>query len=190
MGRALKPSLWRTARVLANLRRLRVLHAVSRSGRISVSAVAAQCRLSLPNATQMLRALQARGLLRAQRVGGWVFYSPDPDPAVAFARPLAAALRTALSADAQTRRDILRQLTAYTHHRRIAIVRAVSAGSQTKPAVARACRISAQALTRHLDKLQRRGVIGERDEHLLLLTPASPLAATLLTLALTETTEA
>jgi DNA-binding transcriptional ArsR family regulator len=45
-------------------------------------------------ATQILRALQARGLLRARRRGAWVLYAPDANPSIAHAPALAAALLT------------------------------------------------------------------------------------------------
>ena len=186
MVEGLSPTLWRSARVLANARRLRVLQALNQSGRMSVSAVAARCRLSMSNATQILRALQARGLLQARRTGVWVIYAPRVNPAVAHARPLAGALRKALSVSQDDYRPILAQLTAYTHPRRIAIVKTVARGRSTPQEVRTACRLSRPALSRHLRKLKRRGVLREHGGILCVPAPSSPLASALLALALAE----
>src|SRR6266478_9641531 len=63
-----QPTLWRTCRVLANRKRLQILALLSRQPNQTVSTVARQMRLSLPAASQYLRALEARGLLTCRRV--------------------------------------------------------------------------------------------------------------------------
>lgn len=186
MDAMLSPTLWRSARVLANAGRLQVLHVVNRAGSLSVSAVAEGCGLSLSHATQMLRALQARGLIQASRKGSWVFYAPEVNSAIAYARPLADALRPALEKTRGDYRPIVSQLTAYTHPRRIAIVKAVARGYAKSGEVRARCGLSRPALSRHLSKLKRRGVLEDREGLLSILPQSSPLASALLVLALAE----
>lgn len=62
-----------TLRALAHPKRLLMLHLLG-SGGMSVSALASALDLSLPNASQHLRVLRDRGLVRAERVGHGVRY--------------------------------------------------------------------------------------------------------------------
>lgn len=62
-----------TLRALAHPKRLLMLHLLG-EGRLSVSALASALDLSLPNASQHLRVLRDRGLVRAERFGHGVRY--------------------------------------------------------------------------------------------------------------------
>jgi DNA-binding transcriptional ArsR family regulator len=171
--------------VLANAVRLRVLRQLLDGPPRCVSDVAVRCGISAVNATQHLRLLQARGLLRAKPAGRWVRYTATPDPLVAHARPLLHALKPALCAsDRHDPRDIINALTAFTHERRIRILRAIAGGVRTPLQLQTICRISPPAVTRHLRKLRRRNVVCRREERLCLAQPAHPLARALLALAL------
>jgi len=183
MNTDLRPSLWRTLRVLANPTRLRVLRTLQRCTPLTVSQIAKHHRLSMSHATQVLRALQARGLLRANRQGTWVFYAAEANASIGYAPQLARALEDALQAGENEIDGAIAALTAYTHERRIRIVRALVAGHATREALRATCHISSQALGRHLDKLARRGVIEERDSRLHFCQRQSPLQATLMGLA-------
>ncbi len=87
------PTLWRTCRALANRRRLRLMQYLMRHSDLTVSAIADEARMPLSVASQYLRALNARGLLQARRVGRSVIYRVEADPAVPQAEPLLKALR-------------------------------------------------------------------------------------------------
>ena len=180
----LNPTLWRTARVLANERRLDVLRALYRADAgMLVSHVARACHLSVSNASQILRALQGRGFLRAERRSGFVRYYPAADPQVPSAVPLNDVLRRELTRAEPEIRELMDDLTAYTHPRRLSMVRQLASGVREPDALCRVCRLSRQAFARHLDKLQRRGVAGERKGVLVLRKPRSKMAATLRALA-------
>jgi DNA-binding transcriptional ArsR family regulator len=140
-----------------------------------VTQVAAQCGLPLCVAGQHLRALQARGLIRATRQGRWVRYTAEPDPLV---RHAAALLAAAMGREPPAR--VRRALTAYTHPRRIAIVRALAAAPRRPGELAAACRMSGAAVNRHLRKLRRRGVLSPLRGACSLAAPRSRLAARLL----------
>ena len=74
--RSLQPTLWRTCRVLANRTRLRMFHLLLHQPGQTVSAIAERLGLTVPVASQNLRALEARGLLALSR-------SKSPENAVA-----------------------------------------------------------------------------------------------------------
>ena len=154
----LHQTLWRTCRVLANPVRLRVLRHVCHEGEACVSATARACCLPLSSATSALRALQARGLLGVRREGLFVIYCAQADKSVEHAAAVLAAVRRALDRRVANRR-IIRAVTAFTHVRRILIVRALVAGAADAGALAVTCGVSLPALYRHLAKLERRGMV-------------------------------
>ena len=76
-------------------------------------------------------------------------------------------------------------LTAYTHPRRITIVRHLAAGPAKVELLAQATGISLPACYRHVDKLQSRAVVAMGiDGSCQLVRPASGLATALLHAAL------
>ena len=182
----LRPTLWRTMRVLAHPRRLRLLAELFRESPLCVSECARRCRMPRVSATQALRQLQARGLIRAERVSRWVRYRPIPDPLVAHAANIDAAMRTALGHRGPDLPQMIRSVTAFTHERRIRIVHALAPESRTMDQLAAACRISPPALSRHIAKLERRAVVRRADDRVTLLPPATELAAALLAAALAD----
>ncbi len=181
MAAKLAPTLWRTCRVLANEARLRVLAVVLREGPLCVSAVAARARLSEARASAALRGLQARGLLRATRSGRWVWYEARADRTVTHAGPLLAAVGGELDGGGASRRAVIRLVTAFTHPRRLRVVRHLAPGAGLRANdLARAAGMPLQALYRHLDKLARRGFVRRRGPAWCLTCPPGPLAAQLL----------
>ena len=73
MEATLKPTLWRTARALANGDRLNLMRLVSTAkGAKGVSELAAEAGLPIPTASVYLRALNARGLISVVRAAGGV----------------------------------------------------------------------------------------------------------------------
>jgi DNA-binding transcriptional ArsR family regulator len=154
----LQPTLWRTCRVLANERRIGVLAYICANGSACVTETAAATHISQPQATQHLRLLQSRGLLRATRSSRWVTYAPIADPLVKHARGMLEAIQCSLKRK-EPPEDIICALTAFTHPRRLLIVLALLAQPLTFEQLVARCRISPPALYRHLRKLERRGVL-------------------------------
>ncbi|MBI2438655.1 MAG: helix-turn-helix domain-containing protein [Lentisphaerae bacterium] len=181
----LQPTLWRTCRVLANKTRLQILQAVLRNPGFSVSEVARQLHLRVSLASKYLRELNARGLLRATRKAAEVCYWPEADSSV----PQAFVLLQALTATWRTQKSpidfIFKQATAFTHPRRIAIIRELA----RQPALSNEIRgrtgISRIALKRHLDKLLHRGFVrlNRTDGVYSVASSRAPLKAALLRLA-------
>jgi len=147
--------------VLANRRRLRILGLLVQSPELSVSGVAERLELSLPVASQYLRALEARGLLAARRVGRRVQYRLNIASAIEPARVLAAAVRLAFQHDLAPVEALFRLATTFTHPRRIEIFRALAAQARTTGQLQAVTRISAAALCRHRRKLEARGFVAE-----------------------------
>jgi DNA-binding transcriptional ArsR family regulator len=152
-------TLWRTCRVLANRSRLRALGLLFRQPSQTVSAVAEQLHLTLPVASQYLRALEARGLLTVRRKGRHVFYRPVAfDPADTNAQ-LIAALRTVFAKNDDAVERVFKLATAFTHTRRVEIFRAVHAQPGALVEIQAVTHVSAPALYRHLRKLESRGLV-------------------------------
>lgn len=177
----LEPSLWRTCRVLANRARLACLRTVLAHPSATVEEVANACAISEARASLHLRALQARGLLSAERRVRWVHYVATTDVHVVHAESLLAALTTHLGIDHPPLEDIVHTVTALTHPRRIEVCRALQGASLTAEQLQRKTQISAPALSRHLSKLVRRSFVARDDKGAWHLSPArSQLHAVLL----------
>lgn len=178
----LQPTIWRTCRVLAHRDRLQVLAYVSAHPGVTVSLVARHCRLLVSRASEHLRALQARGLLRAQRHSRWVSYSAGANPSVVHAPPILAAMQAAFARH-DTTNEIFRAVTAFTHPRRPALAAALHGRPQHPEQLARRCGFSIAATLRHLRKLERRGLVHTApDGTCLLLSNPPPLLRDLLRL--------
>ena len=173
----LTPTLWRTSRVLAGPVRLNLLRHILGGGEPCVTELAAAAGLSEPRASQELRRLQARGLVRAVRQGRFLVYRPDPDPKVPSAKPLLAAARAALAgrSDAET----IRVAKAFGHDRRLAIMRTLLRGSPPASNLPGVMGIPTMALYRHLQVLAAGGVVRRTKSGWELAPSKHPLAKAL-----------
>jgi ArsR family transcriptional regulator, arsenate/arsenite/antimonite-responsive transcriptional repressor len=181
---SLRPTLWRTARALANHVRLRLLeHLLRHPSGLTVSEIAHALRLPVPTASLYLRILNARGLLGAQRRGRWVVYRAIPDRTVPEAARLLEALKKAFLSERRSIADIFHQLTAFTHPRRAIVVQALGKGDLSLFALSARTGIHRDSLLRHVDKLVDRRFVVRRGDTYHLAVPAGSLGRTLLTLA-------
>jgi DNA-binding transcriptional ArsR family regulator len=170
--------------VLANRRRLRILHFVMRRQEVHVTDVARALNIPVPTASQYLRALNARGLLRARRRGREVSYRVGDDPSLPGTRVLLRGLRPELEKPRPSLDVVFGALTAFTHPSRIAIVRAVARGASRVAEVCAMAGIRRRSAERHLKKLARRGYLRRVRGGYRMARPALPLAQSLLILAL------
>ncbi len=187
-ARSLSPTLWRTCRALANRRRLAVLRFLLRHQRQCVSDVAAQVGISESSASQCLRALNARGILDARRTSRWVVYTVSPNSTISFSEALVTAMKRQLSRRLGAIEGAFRNLTAFTHPRRIRIVRELnrSPGLSIVALVVR-CGISLPAMKRHVSKLVRRDIVVRNQRGTYALArKLSPLAHELVRIACME----
>lgn len=173
----LHPTLWRTCRMLSGPTRLALLRAVIDVPDQTVSGLAAQLHLSLPRASQELRRLQSRGLIQANRRGMNVRYRPVPDRLVATAAPLLQAMKDTFR-DFQPSEDgqSIRIATAFSHSRRLAIVRLLMHGPARTLALEEMSGMSRDALNRHLRKLRDAGLIRRDGRRIHVAEPPHPLA--------------
>lgn len=179
-----QPTLWRTCRVLANRTRLNLLYLLMDEPHQRVSLLAARLRLSQPDASRNLRALEARSLLQSRRSGRHVEYSITPAVNAGSLEELMKALRAQLQRGPSSVDAIFREATAFTHPRRIDLFRAASAGGQNLEQLRRGTRISARALLRHAVKLEARGLLHCREGVYGVTAPKNSLAQALVRLAL------
>jgi DNA-binding transcriptional ArsR family regulator len=130
------------------------------SAGLSVSSIAATTGVSPSRTSVHLRQLNSRGVLSAVRSGRWVRYRLEPDASIPEAQDLVNGLKNAFKNSPEPVEQIFRATTAFTHPRRIAIVRALNAhGPMTFDEFAALTRFSSYALRRHLAKLEDRGII-------------------------------
>jgi DNA-binding transcriptional ArsR family regulator len=159
MSPSSQPTLWRTCRVLANRKRLQTLALLIRQPNQTVSAVAERMRLSMPTASQYLRALEARGLLTCRRVDRRVEYRPPARASQGAAEEICKALRPVFRRRAQAIEPIFKLATGFTHPRRVEVFRALTNGADSFAKLQAATKMPARALSRHLAKMEARGFV-------------------------------
>ena len=187
MKTELKPTLWRTARALANRDRLNLMHLVSISkGARGVAELAGLANLPVPTASLYLRALNARGLISVVRAGSFVYYGTGSDRSlpVAISIQKSFARLFALSRLPDDWADrILPVLRAYSNPRREAIVRILLAFQPVSYLeLIRRSGLCKTSLFRHLDVLMAAGVVvRDAGGSYALAKPSNSLAAAFLT---------
>lgn len=174
------PTLWRTCRVLSNIKRLKCLAAVLSCPGLTVGDAAERVNLPENHASECLRALQARGLIQARRQSRWVRYFPEPDPIVPSAAPLLSALKAALRTSPRTEKEFVRLLAGFTHPRRLQILACLkNEGPFLFETLARKTSISPQALYRHLANLRLRNLV-QNENGVCFLVPQNDVLTNLL----------
>lgn len=170
------PTLWRTCRVLANETRLNLLARLASRQPQCVSELAAGCSLTLPVASQSLRALESRGFLQANRIRRRVEYRIPPLAEAGALRELLAALLPLLRKQPVPVGLIIKLATAFTHPVRIQIHRELHSGAKTDAELQRTIRLSGMARWRHLRKLKARGfIVCDEQQHS--YQPSNPASA-------------
>ena len=178
----LTPTLWRTARVLASKIRLQILWLLFEEKELYVQQIAERTDMSVPNASTQLRALSARGLISPRREGMKVIYRAEANESLEAAPALLKALHTCYDQSVSFK-TLIRQATAFTHERRIEIVRELKGKKLPFHTLVQTTGMSPSALSRHLDKLEARGFVKYRDGLYRSAYPGNVLGRTLLRLA-------
>jgi DNA-binding transcriptional ArsR family regulator len=168
---------------VANRKRLQTLAFLIRKPNQTVSAVAERMRLSVPAASQYLRALEARGLVTCRRVSRRVEYRPAVGTGEGAAGKIINSLRLVLSRRAQSIETIFKLATAFTHPRRIEVFRALTNGADSIARLQAATHIPARALSRHLRKLEARGLVKKEMARYVAPLQRHPFGRTLTSLA-------
>ena len=186
MAQELKPTVWRTARALANADRLNLLRLIARSkGGKGVTELAEEAGLPVPTASLYLRALNARGLISVVRSGPFVYYGTSSDRSLPAAAALQEAFRR-LFASRRIPKDwtdrLFPVLQAYSSPRRVEIVRILAERSPLSYAELHALAgMPETSFLRHLGRLTAAGVVlrGDNAEYSL-AKPRNSLEAALL----------
>ena len=166
--------LWKRCRILANPLRLEILSLVARQERQFVRVIGEQLRCSEDIASKHLQYMATGGFLVSEREGRFLFYS------IAGEDFLAENTVTEIRRTGSDIGSVMKCVTAYTHERRISIVKELARSALEGPVLGARTGISAEALNRHLDKLVRRGLVCKKDELWALNWPKEQYARQLL----------
>ena len=181
MNNQLNPTLWRTCRTLAGQTRIRLLRQILQHPEQNVSEMAAATGISQSAASQDLRRLQSRGLLRRENQGSSVIYRLVPDPQVPSAAPLVEALKKALSSPDNG--EVLGVARAFSHERRIQILQALLNGPQSRTGLQNLTRIRTTPLNHHLRLLMEAGCVQQEGRKFFFTPTKHPLLQALLKLS-------
>lgn len=158
-AKALRPTLWRTCRTLANRTRLELFRVVLSNPGMSVAGIAARLKMDQAFTSKYLRELNARGLLLVTRHGCNVFYRVGVDQSVPQANTLVSVLTCIFQKEKKPIDLVFRKVTAFTHPRRVAIAEFLHQGPAAFSLLRSKLGISTPALQRHLHKLASRGFL-------------------------------
>jgi len=181
----LRPTIWRTCRVIACETRLQLLWLLFETKDLGVVELGREVGISEPNASIQLRALGARGLITAVRKKQRVIYTPSANPKVHGAEALLSALQHCHQSG-DSFKTLIRQATAFTHPRRIEIFSTLCASPCTSEELQEKTGISAPALSNHLAKLEARRFIKESDKRYRPIASRNTLGRTLQHLVRTD----
>ncbi|MCK5675744.1 MAG: winged helix-turn-helix transcriptional regulator [Verrucomicrobia bacterium] len=178
----LRPTLWRTCRIIANETRLQLLWHLFTDGELCVTQLSRKVNVGQPTASNQLRALSARGLITPRREKKNVIYRAEANNGVDFAPEQLEALRKCHE-QSMSLKTVIRQATAFTHERRIEIVRALNSKILPFYELRGITGMSPAALSRHLEKLEARRFIKKTDGLYRIVCPGNPLGRTLIEIA-------
>ena len=178
--RQLNPTLWRTCRVLAGETRLKLIRQLHQSKGAGVSDLAQAVGIGDSDASQELRRIQSRGLLRVERKRSFVFYRFGADPQVPSAAPLVEALLEVLGASSEKQdAEIIRIAWGLAHPRRIALAQALVAAPQKLAPLCRTTQIPQSSASRHIGIMEEAGWVAKQDSWLVVAVQTHPIARAL-----------
>ena len=178
----LNPTVWRTCRALSGRTRLGLLRNVLEKPGGNVSQLAELLAIGISDASQELRRLQSRGLLKRSCQGAAVVYLPIPDPQVPSAAPLLKALQAAWNATAGDIEEVARRAMGLACERRVSIVRALAQQPRSAVELANLVRTSPDNLKKHLRVLRESGWVAKAGKTFALRPATHPVQAALLKL--------
>ena len=178
--RTLNPTLWRTCRMLAGETRLGLLRLLVERPGLSVAEYADEAGVGRSFASQELRRIQSRGLLKSSKDSGKTIYRLEADPQVPSAAPLLKALKKHMeSQSAEEDAELARVVFGLAYHRRVSLLRALLSGPKSGIALSEEMGWSAFATYNHLSVLEASGWVRRENRHWAARVPAHPLGAVL-----------
>ncbi len=179
---SLSPTIWRTCRVLKSPVRLHLLQTVLFRPGLNVTELARVAEVGVSDASQELRRLQSRGLIRRTPQGRSVVYQPFPDPLVASAAPLLEALRVALKNTPRPYEPITRIAGGLACERRALMVRLLRKAPLSAPELAGHLQTDSKNIAANLRILMESGWIARTGRTYLPQPADSPVHIALLNL--------
>lgn len=176
----LSPSLWRTCKMLAGLKRIELLRQIYETPGRNVRTLGTAVGIKRSDASQELRRIQSRGLLRSRRQGVPLVYRMETDPLVPSAAPLLKALQSTFS-NRPAKQDpyICAMARGLASERRIAIAQMLLSAPQSPVALRIHLNCSAPALAKNVRTLILSGFVRRKNGMLHFRTPLHPVAQTL-----------
>ena len=178
---------WAFCRVLANETQIRLLFEIIRSAPLSVSELATRVKALGNGVSIHLKELHTYGLITPNRLKQSVYYSIRTAPPETYPKIILPALLDCEKSKIKPA-EIIHQATAFTHQRRIEIVRLLSRNPMPATSILDSSNIKPSALSRHLSKLKNRKVIMEVESELCLIPQTNKLGEALLKAALYKMT--
>ena len=172
-------NLWRVFRAVSTQGRLQLLWHMIEKGELCVNQLAAQSAMTDSNASIQLKILYSEGMVQFRRQNINVIYRAEANDRVAGAEELLFALNKCHD-ESVSFKTIIRRVTAFTHDRRIEVVRALSDGPLSSVQLIDRCGITSSALSRHLLKLEARKVVRWDGELYCIARPKEQLGKALL----------
>lgn len=180
---SLRPSFWRTCRAIACESRLQLLWVLFEEKELSVCELAHRTGMGNAQASVQLRALNARGLISFRREKMRVLYRAQANEAIGYAPQLLEGLRLCHERGMEFS-TVIRQATAFTHQRRIEMVRILKDEPMDSEQLLLASGMSSSALFLHLGKLTARGFIKKNHGRYRVCAPANRFGKVLLRISL------
>ena len=182
-SKGLSPTLWRTCRILSGTTRLSLFRRIIQVPGQCVSGLAKAEKISRPRASQELRRLQSRGLVRVGRQGRYVRYYPESDPLVSSAQPLLQAMRATFRQIPPEMSDhIAKTAMGLSHDKRMAVVRVLRDGPRDIHGLAAMLCMPIETVRHHLSFLEDGGWVECAGTTLKLAATDLPLAKCLMKL--------
>lgn len=173
-------TLWKTCRVLANQTRLNIIHRLYQGSKLCVQELALVEKITEPSASQHLKLLHEYGFLQQERKSKWVYYKTTEPRNDFHAAILNKSLRNEVIKSKLDHSRVIRTVTAFTHPRRIDIVKMLMNEPKKPEQLVWECDISSQALYRHVLKLVDRQIIEQKNNACRILRPSSAFITALL----------
>lgn len=151
--------IWRTCRVLANESRLKILKRLMRGAELCVTDISEVEGVSLVTASEHLRLLHQSGFLMQERKSKWIFYTASLSAGFSLAEEIYKPLRKRLIMSKSQIPSLLKLMTAFTHPRRVEILKCLFVASRSFDELIELCDISPMAMRRHLGKLVSRDIV-------------------------------
>ena len=176
----LNPTLWRTCKMLAGSKRVQMLRQLRECPGRSVTEIGVSVGVKRSDASQELRRIQSRGLLKSKRQGIPLVYRMEADPQVPSAAPLLKAIQTALASRLPEQdAEMCAIAKGLANERRVGIARILRDSPQTPLDLQMRLNLSAPALAKHIRSLVNSGFAEKRKTLIHFKVPQHPLARAL-----------